>query len=108
METVTIDRVEYEALLAAREDLEDLRAFDRAVQADEESLPAEFVKRALEGESLVRLWREHRGMTIGELSQKAGVHRTALSSLENGRRGARTETFKALADALGVTVDDLI
>ncbi|SFG89265.1 Helix-turn-helix [Palleronia marisminoris] len=108
MDTVTIDRVEYEALLAAREDLEDLRAFDRAVQNDEESLPAALAKRALEGENLVRLCREHRDMSIGKLAERAGVHGTALSRIENGSRGARPDTIKALANALGVTVDDLI
>lgn len=86
-----------------------MRSFrDKLARGEEELLPSEFVDRMLSGERRIRLWREHRGMSLVDLAKTAGVHSTALSRIEHGHRGARPETLKALADALGVKVDDLI
>jgi mRNA interferase RelE/StbE len=108
MDTVTIPRAEYDALIAAREELEELSAFDRAVERGEESVPAAFVDRMLNGESLVRLWREHRGLSQSGLAAAAGVHRVNLNKIESGHSGASIDTLGKIAAALDVTVDDLI
>ena len=42
-----------------------------------------------------------------ELARVSGVHRVNLGHIEAGRRGASVETLKRLAEALGVTMDDL-
>lgn len=107
-DTITIPRAEYDRLREAAEDLEDIRAYDRAKAEGGPAVPAEFVDRMLAGENLVTLWRQHRGLTIAQLAEKSGVHRTVISRLEHGHRGVRAETMRALADALGVKVDDLI
>ncbi|MBL3567225.1 transcriptional regulator, partial [Rhodovulum sulfidophilum] len=52
---VTIPRDEYERLRAAAEDLEDILAYDRAKDRDEESVPHEFVTRIIDGEHPVRV-----------------------------------------------------
>jgi DNA-binding XRE family transcriptional regulator len=106
MDTVTIPRGEYEALVAAHEELEDILAYDRGIT--DEQLPAAFVERMLAGESPVRLWREHRGLTQQALADSAGLHRVNLAKIESGARGASVASMAKLAAALGVTVDDLI
>lgn len=51
--------------------------------------------------------REKRGMMQKELAEIAKISRPYLHDLENNRRGARPETLKRIADALGVTVEEL-
>lgn len=111
-ETVTISREEYDSLLAQRDELADILAVDRTRAAlergDEELIPAEFANRIIDGENPVRVFRELRGLTISALAAKAGVNRVQLSTLESGRRSASVDTYRKLADALGVTVDDVL
>ena len=72
IETVTLPRVEDEALLSRLEDAEDISAIEafRArvasvgfEEATKNYLPAELAWRILDGEHPVRVWREHRGLT---------------------------------------------
>lgn len=42
-----------------------------------------------------------------ELAAAANISQPYLHDLENGARGAKAETWARLADALGVTVDEL-
>ncbi|ARC87128.1 transcriptional regulator [Rhodovulum sp. MB263] len=109
---VTIPRDEYERLREAAEDLEDILAYDRA-KADmaagrAELVPAEFVNRIIDGESPVRVYRDLRGLTQAALAEKAGINRVIVAELETGRKQGSAQTLKKIADALGVTVDDLI
>ncbi|MEQ9449856.1 MAG: helix-turn-helix transcriptional regulator [Rhodospirillaceae bacterium] len=105
---ITIPREEYEALLAAREDLEDIEAYDRAKAEGGESIPAAHVERILDGESPVRVFRDLRGLTQGALAERAGVNRVTVAELETGRKQGSVDTLKRIAEALGVTIDDLI
>nr|WP_237400110.1 helix-turn-helix transcriptional regulator [Rhodovulum sulfidophilum] len=42
------------------------------------------------------------------MAEKAGVNRVTVAELETGRKQGSAQTLKKIADALGVTVDDLI
>lgn len=109
-DTVTLSRSEYEALLERLEDLEDaaqLREFEAHGNLDD-CLPAELVDRMLTGEHPVRIWREFRGLNMLELAGKADVAQGYISEIETGKKPGSIATMKALANALGVTVDDLI
>lgn len=105
---VTITRDEYESLLEAREDLEDLQAYDRAKADGGPSLPAEAVKRILDGESPVRVWREARGLNQSELGRLSGVNRVVIADIETGRRGGSVKALLAIAAALSLSVEDLV
>lgn len=105
---VTIPRAEYDRLLRAAEDLADILAYDRAMAADEDSVPAEFVKRMVEGESPLRVYRSLRDMTQLELSRRSGVNRVQIAQIEAGHKAGSIETIRKLAAALSVTVDDLV
>ena len=107
-EMVTIPRAEYESLKLAAEDLADLRACDKAMADGGESIPADFVKRMIEGESPLRVYREHRGLTQVQLSERSGVNRVQIANIEAGKSAGSIETIRRLAGALDVTVDDLI
>ena len=107
-EMVTIPRDEYDRLRQAAEDLSDLQAYDRAMEAGGESVPAEYVNRILDGESPVRVYRDWRGMTAAALAEASMLNRVQITQIETGKRSGNVETMKKLADALGVSVDDLI
>lgn len=107
-EMVTIPREEYEALLAAREDLEDIAAYDRAMAEGGESIPDDYVGRILDGENPVRVYRDLRGMTQKALSAASTVNRAYIAEIETGRKRGSVTALKNLAGALGVDVDDLI
>ncbi len=108
--TITLPRIEYEALLARLEDLEDARAIEEAcADPDRERLPAEMVRRLLLGrESKVRIWREHRGLAAGELARRADVAPTYLSEIETGKKPGSTKAMAGLARALNVNMEDLL
>ena len=110
-EMVTIPREEYDRLRAAAEDLADLQTYDRAKAAlaagDDELIPGDYVNRLLTGESALRVYRDLRGLTQAELAAKAGVNRVTVAEIETGRKQGSVATLRALAGALGISLDDL-
>ena len=50
----------------------------------------------------LRVLREARGWTQGQLAEHAGVSKANVANLEQGRVGPTWETVQALGDALGV------
>jgi mRNA interferase RelE/StbE len=106
-ETVTISRAEYDRLLAAAEDLDDLRAVERARAEPEAGMPHALVARLVAGESAVRLFREWQGLSGAELARRAGVNAVQLHDIESGRKRGSVATLKKLAAALGVALDDI-
>lgn len=52
--------------------------------------------------------RESKGFTQTFLAALAKVSQPYINDLENNRRGAKPDTMKRIADALGVDADDLI
>ena len=111
-DTVTLSRADYEALLEALEDAEDIatiRAVDEAVKkGEDEYLPAELVVRLIEGVHPVRIWREHRALTAKAMAGKAGVSAAYLSEIESGKKPGSLDAMAKIARALGVQVDELV
>ena len=109
---VVLPEADYEALVEAAEDVEDRLTFarfeERFAAGEEELLPADMVERMVKGESPVRVWREHRGFSATALAEKAGIAQPYLSQIETGKREGTVETYRKIAAALGLSVDDLI
>lgn len=51
---------------------------------------------------------DEKGWTIYRLSKESGVSLTVLYSLDKKELGPTADTLVKLADALGVTVDELV
>lgn len=102
---------EYERLLAVVEDRADGEAAASAEArrlAGEEYVPSELVDRLIDGENALRVWRQYRGLTAMRLSELSGIDQSRISELENGKAQGKPATWRALADALNVIVDDIL
>jgi transcriptional regulator with XRE-family HTH domain len=56
----------------------------------------------------VRIFRERRGWNQGHLSRASGVDRGYISRIETGRADPGLQVQRRLADALGVTLTELV
>ena len=56
----------------------------------------------------LRHHRRERGLTLAALGQRVGRAPSALSALENGRREPKLSLLRSLADALGVSTEELL
>lgn len=59
------------------------------------------------GEAIHQM-RKRQGLTLDFLAEKSGVHQTTLSRYERGQREPRLKAVQSIADALGVTVEDIM
>lgn len=109
---VILSEADYTALIEAAEDAADRAALaqfrQRLAVGEEELIPAEIVDRLLGGENRIRVWREHRGLTVAALAARAGIAQPFLSQIETGKRDGTVETLRRIADALSLTLDDLV
>lgn len=96
---------EWNALLARLEDVQDIA--DAKAARDSESFPLEFTDRLLAGESPLRVWRDHRGLTLQALAEACGVTRQMLSMVEHGKAKPSADLLAKLAGALDCDMDDL-
>lgn len=70
--------------------------------------PNEVVKANIRGDSLIKAWREYKGLTQKELAKKAGIKQPALARMEKPGANPRTSSLSKLAVALGVSIEQLI
>ena len=93
------------------QDAADVRLYDaskrRHASSEDEAVPAEFAKRLIAGENPVRVWREIRGLPAKEIARMSSIKAPYLSQIETGKRDGTLGVMARIADALGVTLDDL-
>ncbi len=111
-EMAVLPKADYDKLLEAFEDREDIEAgrnFRAKLSAGEEELiPAEYVNRMIDGENKIKVWRDFRGMSAKALADAAGMSAPYLSQIESGAREGSLDALKKLAEALKVTIDELV
>ena len=88
------------------EDALALRAYLRT--RDEESVPSTLVDRLLARESPIRVWREHRGLTLADVSQRTSLPLERLAELETNEDLGSVRELRQVALCLGADLDDLV
>ena len=86
------------------------KLLNNQIESDESDVwfPNEVVKANVRGDSLLKAWREYLKLTQAELASKAGMKQSALARLESNIANPRKATLLKLAEAMGITVDQLI
>ncbi|OHC73803.1 MAG: hypothetical protein A3G18_00525 [Rhodospirillales bacterium RIFCSPLOWO2_12_FULL_58_28] len=89
--------------------LSDEALFDLAQAQNDggERTPHDVVKRLIDGENPVKVYREWRAMTQEELALRTKVSSGYVSQIERGARHLSRKTRAIFAQALGVDADDL-
>ena len=81
---------------------------DKGVADTGDGLPHEFMKRLIDGEAPLTVFREWRDLSKLALANKSGVDRTQITDIEAGRKTGSVATLKKLADTLDIQIDDLV
>ena len=116
-DTVTLRRADWEALVDLLEHADDIAAVAarRAQEAAagreatrRDYLTGDELRRLLDWESPLKLWREKRGLSQRDLARAAGVSASYLAEIETGRKPGSAEALLNLARALEVPMERLV
>ncbi|HTV33332.1 MAG TPA: helix-turn-helix transcriptional regulator [Methylocella sp.] len=109
---MVLPEAEYERLVEKAEMAADIAAYDEAkrklASGAGELIPTEMAHRLLDGENPIRVWREHRGLSLSALAEQTGISQPFLSQIEAGKREGTLSTLAKIAAALSLTIDDLV
>jgi DNA-binding Xre family transcriptional regulator len=109
---VVLSRDAYDLLLEAAEEALDTRALAelrlREATGKAEYVPIELADRISAGEHTVRVWREYRKLSLGELAKRTKIAQSYLSEIETGKKPGSTRALAAIARALRVDIEDLL
>jgi transcriptional regulator with XRE-family HTH domain len=116
-ETVTLNRSDWEELIERLEDAEDIAAIAarRTLEttmgkdiARRNYLTGDELRRLLDWENPVRVWRDKRGLSQRALAAKAGVSPSYLAEIETDQKPGSADALLKLARVLEVPMDCLI
>jgi DNA-binding XRE family transcriptional regulator len=116
-DTVTLKRADYEALLAKLEDAADIEVLNDAAEREavlgkekgrEDHLPIELAERLFAGEHPIRIWREHRKLSISALAELAGISRSYLTEIETNQKPGSAKAYAAIAKVLRLPIEAMI
>jgi len=102
---------DYKDMARRLEDIEDFVDASEAIaaiEAGEETLPDEMVKRlSIDRDNPLRVWREYRELSQFALAQKAEVSQGRISELEKTGKAPTLDVARRIADAMNCDLDDL-
>lgn len=111
-EWAVIPYKEYLRFVTETKMLQDVRDYDAILesieQGEEETILSEVVYAILDGANPIRVWREHRGLPQGQLSEAARISKPYLSQIESGKRTGTMEVLSMIANALNLMLDDIV
>ena len=116
-DTVTLSRSDWEALLDALEDAEDLAAVttrraEEAVRGKKDVrrnyLTAEEAQRLWAGENPVKVWRQKRGLTTDALAAQAAIPVGVVHQVETDKKPGNRAAIEGIARVLQVPADWLV
>ena len=110
-DSVTLRRVDFEALTDLVVDAQDLADADavkaRLTAGETEAFPFEVAERLLDGEHPVKTLREYRKLTVRGLAEIAGISASYLSEIETDKKPGSFDAMVRIARALDVPLEML-
>ena len=103
---------DYRLMSSLKEDYDDVLSIAKSkqeiTQGNDELIPLEIVQRLVSGEPKLKVWREYRGLTPKELSEKSGVSVSVISKIENNKQSIDLAKIKKFVSVLKLDYDDLM
>jgi hypothetical protein len=112
-ESVTLSRMDFEAMQEGLEDAVDRIAvledciIDMKPDLAKYLLSMDETMRIIEGEHPIKVWRERRGMTVRQLADSLGLSDAEMEEIEQGRAIDRGTVFK-ISSSLDVLPEMLV
>jgi ribosome-binding protein aMBF1 (putative translation factor) len=115
--TVTLRKRDWKALIARLEDLEDLAAIDERLVHEKKVgkdvarrayMTGDELRRILDDESPVKVWREKRGLSQRALAEQAGVSPSYLAEIETGKKPGSADALRKLSRVLAIPMENLV
>ncbi len=96
----------YQKLVEDAEMLADIKAYDIARNKSEESFPSDIVNKIfLEGENSIKVYREYRGFSLLELSQRTKIDIQRLTEIEQDINSDNQKNIETIAKSLNIDID---
>jgi len=108
---VILAAADYDRLVEELEDARDSAIADTVladIAAGGETFSQEEVDALLAAPTPLAFWRKHRGFTQASLAAKVGVSQSYIAQIETGRRTGEVDLYRRLAEALSLTIEDLV
>jgi DNA-binding XRE family transcriptional regulator len=110
-EFAVLPMAQLKKLMYDAEMLADVGAYDaakaRIESGGDELIPLEIAERRVAGETVLKIWREYRGLTQEGLAKLSKVSRPMIAAIEARHKTGGVATLKKLAVALKVDLDHL-
>jgi ribosome-binding protein aMBF1 (putative translation factor) len=115
--TVTLRKRDWKALIARLEDLEDIAAIEERLAhemkvgkdvARRDYMTGDELRRILDDESPVKVWREKRLLSQRELAVQAGVSPSYLAEIETGKKPGSADALRKLSRVLAIPMKNLV
>lgn len=105
---VTIPRKEYERLVQMKYQKDSRLAAERMKNGEDNRFPDAVIRQLVAGIIPVRVFRNHRKMTMVTLAKLTSVSIPYICEIETGKKPGGLNTMKKIAEALDVRIDDLV
>ena len=115
--TVTLRKRDWKALITRLKDLEDLAAVNERLAhekkvgkdvARRDYMTGDELRRILDDESPVKVWREKRGLSQRALAEQAGVSPSYLAEIEIGKKPGSADALRKLSRVLAISMENLV
>src|ERR1700733_14116669 len=115
--TVTLRKRDWQALMARLEDLEDIAAIEERLAQEKrvakavarrDYMTGDELRRILDDESPVKIWREKRGLSQRALAERAGVSPSYLAEIETGKKPGSADALRKLSRVLEIPMENLM
>jgi ribosome-binding protein aMBF1 (putative translation factor) len=96
-------------VLVPWEDWSRIKHLLEAEKARDQGIPQEVVEaHVLRNESLIKAWREYLGISQKNLAERMNVTQAAVAKFEHAGANLRSATFKKIAAAMELNVEQLM
>ena len=115
--TVTLRKRDWKALIARLEDMADQIAIEERLAhetkvgkavARRNYMSSDELRRILDDESPVKVWRDKRGLSQRALAEKAGVSASYLAEIETGKKPGSANVLRKLSRVLAIPMENLV